>query len=481
MEKNELQAEIRKRVQKKIFPLLEKYGLETEDLDSLLKWKPMVLFLGNYSSGKSTLINELLGRPVQLTGQAPTDDAFTVITAPEPGEPEGYIPGATLVNDDALPFSMLKSYGDRLVSHLGMKQIDLPALEDLTLVDTPGMLDSVTEKGRGYDFFGVVGHLAKLADLVILMFDPHKAGTIRETYTAIRNTLPLTAEEDRVVFVMGRVDECETPSDLIRSYGTLCWNLSQMSGRKDIPRIFLTHAPGATTNQNRAWIDERRELKEKILAAPELKISHILHLADRKIFEIRIAAEAMQRLTREGRRALKRTLQAGFLLGVLLFCGLDMLLSGVFDIPSTPLIPSLITGTAAAEQFIFPGAGFLAAMAAAFFWFTKRKLPRLKKTAIKDPERLTLLTTDFARTTWDRIKPRVTGLVATVTLRKLFDSHDRAIRIVDTFAREDLRKYFSRIRQPRFAEALDAAEAALEVGIRLPIRETETETDPHET
>ena len=42
--------------------------------------KPNVIFLGNHSSGKSTVINNLLGDPpVQDTGVAPTDDCFTVI------------------------------------------------------------------------------------------------------------------------------------------------------------------------------------------------------------------------------------------------------------------------------------------------------------------------------------------------------------------------------------------------------------------
>ena len=41
--------------------------------------KPVVLLLGNHSSGKSSFINYVLGRDVQTTGVAPTDDGFTVI------------------------------------------------------------------------------------------------------------------------------------------------------------------------------------------------------------------------------------------------------------------------------------------------------------------------------------------------------------------------------------------------------------------
>ena len=41
--------------------------------------KPCMVFLGNHSSGKSSIINWLLGEKVQDTGLAPTDDGFTFI------------------------------------------------------------------------------------------------------------------------------------------------------------------------------------------------------------------------------------------------------------------------------------------------------------------------------------------------------------------------------------------------------------------
>ena len=46
---------------------------------------PFVLLVGNHSSGKSSFINHVLGRPVQTAGVAPTDDSFTVI-APGPSD-----------------------------------------------------------------------------------------------------------------------------------------------------------------------------------------------------------------------------------------------------------------------------------------------------------------------------------------------------------------------------------------------------------
>ncbi len=464
MNKQKLQRDIQKRVRGKLFPLLEEYRLETRDLEAVLKWKPIVLLLGNYSSGKSTLVNELLGKSVQLTGQAPTDDSFTVLTAPEPGEAEGIIPGATLVNDDGLPFAVMKSYGDRLISHFQMKQLDLSILENLAIVDTPGMLDSVTEKGRGYNYDGVVGEFARLADLVVLMFDPHKAGTIKETYTTIRNTLPVTSEEDRVVFVMSRVDECDTPGDLIRSYGTLCWNLSQMTGRKDIPRVFLTFAPSASRHASvgDTWIDERNELKKKILEAPELKISHILHLVDRKLFELKLSVEAMQRFAKTGRRRFKKSLKSGFLAGIILFLFLDLLAFSIMGTPEKAMIPSLLSGGVALPQLIIPAVGFLAAMVSAILLFVKWSFPRYVKKCLQDPEQLTRLETDFHLNTWMRIKDRVTALIKKANFRSLFYSHQKNLTLIERFSNEELKKYFSKIRKSRQPdEDEDASEEPL--------------------
>ncbi len=270
MNEKKMLKEIQAKVTKKLAPLFGHYGMDFTELHSSLKWKPMVLIIGNYSSGKSTLINELIGQDVQRTGQAPTDDSFTVITC-DKNVPSGKVPGSTLVNDSQLPFRPLKKYGERLISHLCLKYIDNPDFADMAIIDSPGMLDSTSEKDRGYDYMTLLGDFAKMADLIVLMFDPHKAGTIKETYTAIRNTLPEKSSEDRIVFVMSRIDECENLSDLTRSYGTLCWNMSQMTGRKDIPHIYLTYAPEAVGNPSQlaeGWPQERKELTEIIRKAP---------------------------------------------------------------------------------------------------------------------------------------------------------------------------------------------------------------------
>jgi len=279
-----LRTELLEMVSEQLTPVAMRYGYSEVPLETNIKWRPQVLVLGNYSSGKSTLINEFLGTTVQGTGQAPTDDSFTVITFDE-SEPEGapirvtdQRDGKFLLNDPEYPFETLKKHGQRFASHFKLKKINSPFLKNLAIIDTPGMLDSITERDRGYNYQDVIGDLAQIADLVLVLFDPHKAGTVREAHTSLRDTLPAKTFEDRVLYVLNRIDECASMTDLLRVYGTLCWNLSQITGRKDIPMIHLTYSPSATEKSGRSedpqatylhyLENQREELKKAVLQAP---------------------------------------------------------------------------------------------------------------------------------------------------------------------------------------------------------------------
>jgi EH domain-containing protein 1 len=279
-----LRTELLEMVSEQLTPVAMRYGYSEVPLETNIKWRPQVLVLGNYSSGKSTLINEFLGLDVQGTGQAPTDDSFTIITFDE-NEPEGspvrvtdQRDGKFLLNDPEYPFETLKKHGMRFASHFKLKKVNSPFLKNLALIDTPGMLDSITERDRGYNYQEVIGDLAQMADLVLVLFDPHKAGTVREAHTSLRDTLPAKTFEDRMLYVLNRIDECASMTDLLRVYGTLCWNLSQITGRKDIPMIHLTYSTSAALQKDHThdldesylrYLDnQREELKRAVLLAP---------------------------------------------------------------------------------------------------------------------------------------------------------------------------------------------------------------------
>lgn len=285
-----LRKEILVMVEDYLTPVATKYAYSDSPLETNIKWRPLVLVLGNYSSGKSTLINEFLEAEIQATGQAPTDDSFTILTYAEPDENGDTIrtieerDGKFLLNDPEYPFESLKKHGQRFSSHFRLKKVNSPFLKNIAVIDTPGMLDSITERDRGYNYQEVIGDFAHIADLVLVLFDPHKAGTVREAYTSLRDTLPSRTFEDRVLFVLNRVDECESLTDLLRVYGTLCWNLSQMTGRKDIPMIHLTYSHRALEksryqHEKDSYLghleNQRQELKNAISQAPHHRLDNL--------------------------------------------------------------------------------------------------------------------------------------------------------------------------------------------------------------
>jgi EH domain-containing protein 1 len=447
MLETKLQSELQNKVNKRIAPLFSKYNMDFSSLESGMKWKPIVLIIGNYSSGKSTLINEIIGTDIQRTGQAPTDDAFTVITSEGSGRP-AEVPGSTLINDDRLPFVKFRKYGEKLTSHLCLKNINSATFENMAIIDSPGMLDATTEKDRGYDYMEVLGEFAKMADLIVLMFDPHKAGTIKETYSAIRNTLPEKSGEDRIVFVMSRIDECDNISDLVRSYGTLCWNMSQMTGRKDIPHIYLTYSPGVAnaSMDAGAWPQERKELMEKINAAPNLRLNHILEDIDRQVNELQIVCEAVAEFTQRGRQLFRKIGKITVGLGVGLFCFGDVLTNSLFSLPQQTLISALRGEGVSLMNLILPLVFLCGTLALGMVVFNNFGFKRLLQNTLSDSSDLVSLENEYRRNLWNKMAGHTNELLRTSKSKDIWLGHSGNLTKIRRFLDGDLKKYYDKLR-----------------------------------
>ncbi|TDH67407.1 uncharacterized protein CCR75_005469 [Bremia lactucae] len=209
---------------------------------------PMVLVLGNHSSGKSTFINYMLGQNVQKTGRAPTDCTFTVLVG---GAREERLDGAALVRHAQFGFNDVERlFGHEFVSQIELKVVAGSELLDksgLMIVDSPGMIDPPgtsldrTDEDRGYDFKRVVHWFADRADVILVMFDPDKPGTTFETLDVL--TKSLQGMTSKVLLILNKVDDFETVHDFGRAYGALCWNLSKVIRRKDLPTIYTMYVP----------------------------------------------------------------------------------------------------------------------------------------------------------------------------------------------------------------------------------------------
>lgn len=405
---NSLRAELVEMVAAYLTPIAMRYGYSEVPLEANIKWRPQVLVLGNYSSGKSTMINEFLNADVQATGQAPTDDSFTIITCDESQLDTGNIhvteerDGKFLLNNPEYPFEALKKHGQRFASHFRLKKVNSPFLESIALIDTPGMLDSITERDRGYNYQEVIGDLAQIADLVLIVFDPHKAGTVREAYISIRETLPRHIFEHQLLFVLNRIDECSSLTDLLRVYGTLCWNLSQITGRKDIPMIHLTYSPRAMTRKgaqegDTAYLDllenQRDQLKKAILQAPRYRLDHLASFVETHGERLSHMLEALRNYRRASIAFRFKYGFAGFLIS-LLFGG-----TCAFAITVSQIL--------AMDQRMLLGTGGAVALLFFIFWLTvplKFFGKRFHKNMLRDFDKLTPLDNQTRRDSWKAIR-----------------------------------------------------------------------------
>ena len=408
---NVLREEIVETVANHLTPAAVKYGYSEMPLETNIKWRPMVLLIGNYSSGKSSLINEFLGADIQDTGQAPTDDSFTVITYDETVAEGAKIKvteerdGKVLLNDPEYPFSTLRKQGQRFAAHFRLKKSNSPFLKDLAIIDTPGMLDSITERDRGYDYQEVIGDLAQKAGLVLVLFDAHKAGTVREAYKSIRDTLSAATFEDRIIFVLNRIDECSSFSDLLRVYGTLCWNLSQITGRKDIPMIRLTYSPnavakaGGSTGYRKAEYlplleNQREDLRRAILDTPRRQLDHLASFVEIQGERLIHYMEALLEYREKRRKFRLQKILTGTLAGVLFGCmaALSLMMLG---------LPELILMTSAA------GIGIAVFM---MFWMSivqKRQEAVFHQNIVDDVDALTDVEDQTRKDSWEAVRERV--------------------------------------------------------------------------
>lgn len=403
-----LRTELLEMVAEDLTPVAQRYGYSEVPLETTIKWRPLVLLLGNYSSGKSTLINDFLGGNIQGTGQAPTDDSFTVITYDDT-QPEGAPiqvtetrDGKFLLNDSEYPFENLKKHGQRFSSHFRLKKVNSPFLKNLAIIDTPGMLDSITERDRGYNYQEVIGDLAQIADLVLVLFDPHKAGTVREAHTSLRDTLPSRTFEDRMLFVLNRIDECASMIDLLRVYGTLCWNLSQITGRKDIPMIHLSYSPKDAAKQSEdrdiSYLshlkNQREELKKAVLQAPCYRLDNLAAFVETHGERVAHLLEALISY----RKRMRKYRVKSFLMGLsfsVLFGVAFMALS--FIAPPLAGLDLMVRGIAAGSAIV---------LALGFWFFTMRRYlnSRFHKKTMSALDSLTSLNNQTRRDSWEAIR-----------------------------------------------------------------------------
>uniref|UniRef100_A0AAQ6IQ67 EH-domain containing 3 n=1 Tax=Anabas testudineus TaxID=64144 RepID=A0AAQ6IQ67_ANATE len=184
---------LKKLYKTKLLPLEESYkfhefhspALEDADFDN----KPMVLLVGQYSTGKTSFIRYLLEQdfPGMRIGPEPTTDSFIAVMH---GNTEGVIPGNALVVDPKKPFRKLNAFGN---------------------------------------------WFAERVDRIILLFDAHKLDISDEFSEVIK---ALKNHEDKIRVVLNKADQIET-QQLMRVYGALMWSLGKIVNTPEVIRVYI--------------------------------------------------------------------------------------------------------------------------------------------------------------------------------------------------------------------------------------------------
>ncbi|GLC45016.1 hypothetical protein PLESTM_001675900 [Pleodorina starrii] len=197
--------------------------------------KPSVLLLGQYSTGKTTFIKYLLGRdyPGTHIGPEPTTDRFVVVFH---GAEERRIPGNTLAVQPDKPYQGLASFGTGFLSRFEGSQCPARLLEEISLVDTPGVLSGEKQRiERAYNFVEICEWFAARCDLIFLLFDPYKLD-ISDEFKSVINCL--RGHDDKVRVILNKADQVDQ-QQLMRVYGALMWSLGKVFRSPEVCKVYV--------------------------------------------------------------------------------------------------------------------------------------------------------------------------------------------------------------------------------------------------
>ncbi|XP_054270984.1 EH domain-containing protein 3 isoform X2 [Macrosteles quadrilineatus] len=255
----------------KLLPLEEAYQfhdfhspkLDDPDFDA----KPMILLVGQYSTGKTTFIKYLLERdfPGIRIGPEPTTDRFIAVMY---DEKEGVIPGNALVVDPKKQFKPLAKFGNAFLNRFQCSLVSSPVLKGISIVDTPGILSGEKQRvDRGYDFTGVLEWFAERVDRIILLFDAHKLDISDEFRRSIE---ALRGHDDKIRIVLNKADMIDH-QQLMRVYGALMWSLGKVLQTPEVARVYIGSfwdQPLRYDGNRRLFEDEEQDLFKDMQSLP---------------------------------------------------------------------------------------------------------------------------------------------------------------------------------------------------------------------
>jgi len=198
--------------------------------------RPQVLLLGQYSTGKTSMVRWLTGTecPHFDVRPQPSTDKFMAVVH---GGQERLIHGNAATTLPQLPYQGLSIFGASFLGSFQALALPSDILQELTFIDTPGVLAGCKQRiGRDYDFAAVCAWMAERADVVLLTFDAHKLD-ISDEFQEVMEVLRPYA--DKVRCVLNKADQIDA-ANLVRVYGALLWNVGKVFRTPEVTRVYVS-------------------------------------------------------------------------------------------------------------------------------------------------------------------------------------------------------------------------------------------------
>ncbi|VVC42378.1 Hypothetical protein CINCED_3A020672 [Cinara cedri] len=195
--------------------------------------KPLVLFMGPWSGGKSSIINYLLdiehSQFALRTGAEPSPAYFNIMMY---NNREAILDGTQLAAD--WTFSGLQKFGQGLLDKLRGLKLPHPLLEKVNIVEIPGILEMRKHVDRVFPFNDVCQWFIDRADVIFLVYDPAKLDVGPETEAILDQ---LKGREYQTRILLNKADKIRA-EELMRIQGTLIWNISPLMSSAEPPTIY---------------------------------------------------------------------------------------------------------------------------------------------------------------------------------------------------------------------------------------------------
>ena len=202
-------------------------------------------------------------------GPEPTTDRFVVVMH---GKEPRVTPGQTLAVQTDKPFTGLSNFGSAFLSKFQASSCDAKLLEEVTIIDTPGVLSGEKQRiDRGYSFVHVCEWFAARSDVILLLFDPHKLDISDEFKSVIAS---LRGHDDKVRVVLNKADQVSA-QQLMRVYGALMWSLGKVFNTPEVCKVYVgsfNDQPLNTENNQlgaELFEKEQSDLKRDLLDIPQ--------------------------------------------------------------------------------------------------------------------------------------------------------------------------------------------------------------------